>query len=122
MPVLVALLVHRARLVVMVLVEATFYPPRSAFNGTPSIFRNATRGPLRYRPRTCNNVQKTLGYDFGAYRPAPTPFKFLARVRETVRNVRNGGLGFFQSFDLDITPRITESLVQSVDFELGLGY
>lgn len=38
--------------VMVVLVEATFYPPRSAFNGTPSIFRNATRGPLRYRPRT----------------------------------------------------------------------
>lgn len=53
--------VLRSPLVVMVLVEATFYPPRSAFNGTPSIFRNATRGPLRYSPlRTCNNLLKTL--------------------------------------------------------------
>ena len=51
----------RSPLVVMVLVEATFYPPRSAFNGTPSIFRNATRGPLRYSLlRTCNNLLKTL--------------------------------------------------------------
>lgn len=53
--------VLRSPLVVMVLVEATFYPPRSAFNGTPSIFRNATRGPLRYSLlRTCNNLLKTL--------------------------------------------------------------
>lgn len=55
--------------VMVVLVEATFYPPRSAFNGTPSIFRNATRGPLRYE--RCNNLKKTLDTISGCVSKSP---------------------------------------------------